>query len=91
LINQLLSALAVTNRSDRQALLKAHASGSQHELHTLAHRIKGGALMVRADGLIQCCQALEQACGSGETALVNAAVDQLQQAMTRLDQYLASV
>ena len=91
LIDQLLSDLAVTNRSDRQALLKAHASGNQPELRTLAHRIKGGALMVRAEGLTQCCDALEKACSAGETALINAAVDQLQQAMSRLDQYLARV
>ena len=91
LIDQLLSDLAVTNRSDRQALLKAHASGNQAQLRALAHRIKGGALMVRAEGLIHCCEALEQACGERETALIDAAVDQLQRAMTRLDQYLANV
>ncbi|MHC8306611.1 transporter substrate-binding domain-containing protein [Pseudomonas sp. PB3P13] len=89
LITQLLADLAETNRRDRQDLLKAHAGGHSHELSTLAHRIKGGALMVRADHLVQCCEALEQACSDGDAALIDAAVDQLQQAMTRLDQYLA--
>ena len=48
LINQLLRDLAVTNRDDRERLLQAHASGDHHGLQELAHRIKGGALMVRA-------------------------------------------
>ncbi|MHC8287862.1 transporter substrate-binding domain-containing protein [Pseudomonas sp. XS1P51] len=89
LINQLLRDLAMTNRSDRDDLLKAHASGDQHVLQTLAHRIKGGALMVRAVSLIECCEQLERACGEGRAALIDDAVDQLQQAMTRLDQSLA--
>ncbi|EJM79362.1 transporter substrate-binding domain-containing protein [Pseudomonas sp. GM60] len=89
LINQLLSDLAATNRTDRDELLKAHASGEQHALRTLAHRIKGGALMVRAVSLIECCEDLERACGDGRAGLIDEAVDQLQQAMTRLDQRLA--
>ncbi|MDB5994276.1 MAG: hybrid sensor histidine kinase/response regulator [Pseudomonas sp.] len=89
LINQLLSDLAVSNRSDRDDLLKAHASGDEQGLRTLAHRIKGGALMVRAMSLIDCCEALERACGEGRAAQIDEAVEQLQQAMTRLDQQLA--
>lgn len=89
LINQLLSDLAATNRTDRQELLKAHARGEQHALCKLAHRIKGGALMVRAVSLIECCEDLERACGDGRAGLIDEAVDQLQQAMMRLDQRLA--
>jgi two-component system sensor histidine kinase EvgS len=89
LIEQLLRDLAVTNRDDRELLLQLHASRNLHDLPTLAHRIKGGALMVRAVSLIQCCEQLEQACSEGRAALIDEAVDQLQQAMTRLDQSLA--
>ncbi|MHC8319544.1 transporter substrate-binding domain-containing protein [Pseudomonas sp. GB2N2] len=88
LINQLLCDVAVTNRTDRDALLKAHACGDQQVLRTLAHRIKGGALMVRALGLVESCEALERACSDGDAAQIDDAVDQLQQAMTRLDQRL---
>jgi two-component system sensor histidine kinase EvgS len=89
LIDQLLRDLAVTNRDDRDLLLQLHTRGNLHDLPILAHRIKGGALMVRAVRLIECCEQLERACGEGRAALIDEAVDQLQQAMTRLDQSLA--
>jgi two-component system sensor histidine kinase EvgS len=86
LIDQLMLDLALTNREDRVHLLALHAGGNRPGLQELAHRIKGGALMVRALGLVECCERLERACHDGRTALVDDAVDQLQQAMTRLDQ-----
>ncbi|TWC53059.1 two-component system sensor histidine kinase EvgS [Pseudomonas sp. SJZ080] len=89
LITQLLRDVVMTNRTDRDELLEAHASGEQQVLYTLAHRIKGGALMVRAVSLIECCEALECACREGHAAQIDVAVDQLQQAMMRLDQSLA--
>ncbi|MHC8366082.1 transporter substrate-binding domain-containing protein [Pseudomonas sp. ZT5P21] len=89
LITQLLRDVVMTNRTDRDELLEAHTNGDQQVLRTLAHRIKGGALMVRAVSLIECCEALERACSEGHAAQIDAAVDQLQQAMTRLDQRLA--
>ncbi|KAB0506845.1 transporter substrate-binding domain-containing protein [Pseudomonas moorei] len=85
LITQLLHDLAVTNRDDRELLLQEHASGNHPALQDLAHRIKGGALMVRAMTLVEYCEQLERACREGNAALIDAAVDQLQQAMTRLD------
>ncbi|MEJ5061016.1 MULTISPECIES: transporter substrate-binding domain-containing protein [unclassified Pseudomonas] len=88
LISQLLQDLAATNRDDREHLLQVHASGNHDGLQVLAHRIKGGALMVRALGLVECCDQLERACSAGETSLIDAAVDQLQHAMQRLDQSL---
>lgn len=89
LITQLLCDLATTNRTDRDEVLKAHASGDRQVLRALAHRIKGGALMVRAISLIECCEVLEHACGDGGAELIDEAVDQLQQTMARLDQRLA--
>lgn len=89
LISQLLQDLAVTNREDRQRLRQVHASGNREELQVLAHRIKGGALMVRAQSLVDSCEQLEQACNLGNAALIDAAVDQLQRAMTNLDNSLA--
>jgi two-component system sensor histidine kinase EvgS len=88
LITQLLHDLVVTNREDRELLLQEHAGGNHHALQDLAHRIKGGALMVRALTLVECCEQLERACSEGNGALIDAAVDQLQQAMTRLDHSL---
>jgi two-component system sensor histidine kinase EvgS len=85
LIEQLMHDLALSNREDRVHLLALHTSGNRPGLQTLAHRIKGGALMVRALGLVECCEQLERACNEGSAALIDDAVDQLQQAMTRLD------
>lgn len=88
LISQLLHDLMVSNREDRERLLQVHASGSRHGLQDLAHRIKGGAQMVRAQSLVACCERLEQACRQDDVPLIDAAVDQLQQAMIRLDHSL---
>ncbi|WP_447803396.1 transporter substrate-binding domain-containing protein [Pseudomonas serbica] len=88
LITQLLHDLAVANRDDRERLRQEHASGNYHGLKDLAHRIKGGAQMVRAQALVACCEQLERACGEGDAALIDAAVDQLHQVMTRLDRSL---
>ncbi|MBZ9783229.1 transporter substrate-binding domain-containing protein [Pseudomonas sp. REP124] len=90
LITQLLHDLAVTNREDRERLLQVHASGDRHAVQDLAHRIKGGAQMVQAQNLVDCCERLEQACRDDDAILIDAAVDQLQQAMTRLDHSLGS-
>lgn len=89
LINELLRDLALTNREDRDQLLAAHASENRHGLQDLAHRIKGGARMVRALNLIECCEQLERACSEDRAVLIDDAVEQLQRAMTRLDQSLA--
>ncbi|MET0778158.1 MAG: transporter substrate-binding domain-containing protein [Pseudomonas mandelii] len=88
LINQLLGEMAITNRNDREHLLQAHADSDLPGLRDLAHRIKGGARMVRAQRLIECCEALELACDGGRAALIDEAVDQLQDAMRSLDQSL---
>lgn len=89
LITQLLQDLATTNRDDRERLLQVHASGNHDGLQVLAHRIKGGALMVRALSLVECCEELERACSADNASLIDSAVDQLQHAMQRLDHSLA--
>jgi two-component system sensor histidine kinase EvgS len=88
LIAELLRDVVATNREDRARLLQAHAAQNYPGLQDLAHRIKGGAQMVRAQALVACCENLERACGEGDARLIDAAVDQLQHAMLRLDQSL---
>jgi two-component system sensor histidine kinase EvgS len=88
LIAELLRDVMATNRDDRARLLQAHVTHNYPLLQELAHRIKGGAQMVRAQSLVTCCEQLERACGEGRASLIDAAVDQLQQAMTRLDRSL---
>ncbi|WP_431761080.1 transporter substrate-binding domain-containing protein [Pseudomonas sp.] len=88
LIAELLRDVVATNRDDREHLLREHANGNHHGLQDLAHRIKGGAQMVRAQALVACCEQLEGACRAGNASLIDVAVDQLQQAMLRLDHSL---
>ncbi|WP_095059089.1 MULTISPECIES: transporter substrate-binding domain-containing protein [unclassified Pseudomonas] len=88
LMDQLLHDLELTNREDRVHLLALHTSGNRIALRELAHRIKGGALMVRALALVECCEQLERALNDNQAPLIDEAVDQLQHAMTRLDRRL---
>jgi two-component system sensor histidine kinase EvgS len=89
LLDQLVHELAVTNRSDRNNLLQAHASGNRPDLQDLAHRIKGGARMVRAVRLIERCEQLERVIDGEDLALIDEAVEQLQSAMSSLDERLS--
>src|SRR3546814_9056726 len=57
-------------------------------LADLAHRVKGGALIIRAKGLIAACEALESACRGGDRPLLAAAVDEVRQAMDQLPERL---
>jgi two-component system sensor histidine kinase EvgS len=58
-------------------------------LANLAHRIKGGARIIKAQGLIGACERLETACEVVNPAQLTEAVDELHQAMERLAQRLA--
>ncbi|MGX1187326.1 two-component system sensor histidine kinase EvgS [Pseudomonas sp. F-14 TE3623] len=89
LLDHMVHELVVTNRTDREDLLQAHASGNCDDLRDLAHRIKGGARMVRAQRLIERCEQLEHVIDKGDLALVEKAVDQLQHAMSLLDRHLS--
>jgi two-component system sensor histidine kinase EvgS len=89
LIDRLVRELTVTNRVDRDDLLQAHANGNHRVLRDLAHRIKGGARMVRAVRLIEHCEQLERVIDVGDSALLDDAVDQLQRAMSSLDECLS--
>lgn len=89
LIDRLVRELTVTNRVDRDDLLQAHANGNHRVLRDLAHRIKGGARMVRAVRLIEHCEQLERVIDVGDSALLDDAVDQLQRAMSSLDERLS--
>jgi two-component system sensor histidine kinase EvgS len=89
LLDQLVHELAVTNRNDRNNLLQAHASGNRPDLQDLAHRIKGGARMVRAVRLIERCEQLERVIDGEDLALIDEAVEQLQSAMSSLDERLS--
>ena len=65
-------------------LLNLYSHHNVEGLADLAHRVKGGARIIRAQGLIHSCERLEAACEGIDDEPLTAAVDDLQQAMERL-------
>ncbi|WP_257605316.1 ATP-binding protein [Pseudomonas sp. UMAB-40] len=87
-IDHLLSDLAVSNEEDMLRLIRLFGEHDLPGLSDLAHRVKGGARIIKAYGLIMCCEQLEAVCMGGEWASLTEAVDALQQAMEQLAQTL---
>ncbi len=87
-IKSLLGDLASSNEDDMSRLLQLFTRHDLPGLADLAHRVKGGARIIKAQWLIQCCENLEEACNGPDSAQLTEAVDQLQQAMERLEQRL---
>jgi two-component system sensor histidine kinase EvgS len=59
---RLMTELLNSNRADRQELLGLSAESDRDALALIAHKIKGAARIAQAKQLIECCDALEQAC-----------------------------
>lgn len=72
---ELLAPLLDSLQADRALLSRLHSELDFHALHDLAHRVKGGAHMVRAHVLIACCDTLEAACLRQERNALVAAVE----------------
>ncbi|WP_421535092.1 transporter substrate-binding domain-containing protein [Pseudomonas marginalis] len=80
-IQTLLNELSGSNQKDWERLLKLYARRDLPGLSDLAHRIKGGVRIIKANKVIAACEWLELACACREPGEVTAAVDALQQAM----------
>ncbi|NMZ32844.1 transporter substrate-binding domain-containing protein [Pseudomonas proteolytica] len=87
-IKSLLSDLAISNAQDMARLLHLFTAHDITGLSDLAHRVKGGARIVKANALIQACESLEAASEGLDAQSVTEAVDQMQQAMERLSSRL---
>lgn len=87
-INSLLRDLASSNEEDMARLMRLFTQHDLPGLADLAHRVKGGARIIKADGLIHCCEMLEEVCNGLDSAVLTEAVDALQQAMEKLAQRL---
>ncbi|WP_422396280.1 transporter substrate-binding domain-containing protein [Pseudomonas trivialis] len=72
---ELLAPLLDSLQADRVLLSTLHCELDFHALHDLAHRVKGGARMVRAQVLVACCDTLEVACLRQERDALDAAVE----------------
>jgi len=84
----LLAEFAASNRQDLARLLAYFMSNDVEGLAFLAHGIKGGAGLIQAHTLIECCGQLEQACATADPDLITPCVDALHQCMEQLEEAL---
>ncbi|AIS11547.1 histidine kinase [Pseudomonas chlororaphis subsp. aurantiaca] len=87
-INSLLQDLVSSNEEDLQRLLKLFSQNDLPGLADLAHRVKGGARIIQARRLIQCCEQLQADCNGLDAARQTQSVDALHQEMEALAQVL---
>lgn len=88
-VSCLLVKLATSNHDDRHELGPLLQAYDLKGLATLAHRVMGGARMVRHQALINACERLESACEMQEETAVRMAVDTLEHEMLHLSEALA--
>jgi two-component system sensor histidine kinase EvgS len=83
-INSLIDDLSTANEEDMARLIRLFTKHDLNALSDLAHRVKGGARIIKAQRLIQCCEHLEAVCTGRDASQLAEAVDALQQEMERL-------
>ncbi|MCK3863799.1 transporter substrate-binding domain-containing protein [Pseudomonas sp. B329] len=89
-IAHLLGDLAQSNEEDMSRLVKLFSEGDVSAIADLTHRIKGGARIIKAQRLIQCCDQVAHDCSEHDATALTESVDTLHQAMDALAQMLAS-
>ena len=91
LIRRLISELARSNQEDLNALRALGPHPSRESLRVLAHRIKGGAKMLKARGVVRTCEALEQASlGDASDSQLKVLRDSLEQRLLTLERQLTA-
>ena len=83
-LNELLEPLLGSLLEDRAVLARLPASVDFAKLYDLAHRVKGGARMVKAQALISCCETLEGVCERRDSDALGAALAAIGVAIERL-------
>ncbi|WP_213878050.1 transporter substrate-binding domain-containing protein [Pseudomonas sp. dw_358] len=84
IVDTLLEELRVSLDQDGRDLRDLWQRNDSAGLNHVAHRIKGGARIVRATALVDCCEALEDVIAQGQVDRVDRAVDDLLQAVSEL-------
>ncbi len=87
-LRELLGPLLDSLKEDRAELPSLCQQANFSKLHDLAHRVKGGARMVKAQALIACAEALENACECQARDALGTAVDALGAAIDALQHSL---
>ena len=88
LVKKMLDELASSNRKDIGRLLAFFVSDDRQGLMELAHGIKGGAMLIDAQVLVESCEQLEVACASTPALALTDYVHKLHQSMERLEALL---
>ncbi|MFL9676397.1 transporter substrate-binding domain-containing protein [Pseudomonas marginalis] len=83
-LNELLTPLLKSLEEDRALLPSLKSPADFAKLHDLAHRVKGGARMVKAQVLITCCETLESVCERHDNDASDAAVEAVASAIEQL-------
>ena len=83
-LNELLTPLLNSLEEDRALLPYLKSPADFAKLHDLAHRVKGGARMVKAQVLITCCETLESVCERHDSDASDAAVEAVASAIEQL-------
>ncbi|WP_095079524.1 transporter substrate-binding domain-containing protein [Pseudomonas sp. Irchel s3h17] len=83
-INSLIDELSTANQEDMARLIRLFTKHDLKALSDLAHRVKGGARIIKAQRLIQCCEHLEAVCAGRDDSQLAGVVDALQQEMEQL-------
>ncbi|MCP1462280.1 transporter substrate-binding domain-containing protein [Pseudomonas sp. S3E17] len=83
-LNELLMPLLKSLEEDRALLPSLKSPADFAKLHDLAHRVKGGARMVKAQVLITCCETLESVCERHDSDASDAAVEAVASAIEQL-------
>ncbi|CRM50246.1 MULTISPECIES: transporter substrate-binding domain-containing protein [unclassified Pseudomonas] len=88
-LNELLTPLLNSLEEDRALLPSLKSPADFAKLHDLAHRVKGGARMVKAQVLITCCETLESVCERHDNDASDAAVEAVASAIEQLHHSLS--
>ena len=89
-VDALLVELANSNRHDLTRLIELFVNDDRPGLANFAHGVKGGARLVGAQTLVECCDQLEAACVASPPPSLAACVDAVHSSMERLGQALES-
>jgi two-component system sensor histidine kinase EvgS len=88
-LDELLAPLLASLKEDRAVLPALYEQRNLSKLHDLAHRVKGGARMVKAQVLIACAETLETVCERQQLDALGAAVEAIGLAIDSLHHSLA--
>jgi len=84
-IDNLLNHLRMSNIEDLQRLSELDPLRDTNAIGELAHRVKGGAQIIRMQDLIKSCEEVERACKAQNSMRLEGAIAALEQAMRALE------